>query len=39
MGLLRKVMDEQETKHFLKSVDLPAVSLAGATPFSYLMRY
>ena len=28
-------MDQQETKHFFRSVDLSAVSLAGATPFSY----
>jgi len=28
-------MDQQETEDFVKSVDLSAVSLAGATPFSY----
>jgi len=28
-------MDQLEDKHFVKSVDLSAVSLAGATPFSY----
>jgi len=28
-------MDQQETKPFAKSVDLPAISVAGATPFSY----